>query len=58
MTKSNINDVFKSIYTKIISNKQKSLGKGSDWITDSVIEHKISISKYNPLPESSSIKLP
>ena len=27
--KSDIDDVFKSIYTKVISNIQKSLGKGS-----------------------------
>ena len=42
---SDINDVFQSIYTTVISNMQKSLGKGSDWITDSVIDHNISISK-------------
>ena len=46
--KSDIDDVFKSIYTTIISNIQKSLGKSSGWVTDSVIEHNISISKYNP----------
>ena len=36
---------------------KKSLGKGSRWIYDSVIEH-ISISKHNPLTGSSYIKLP
>ena len=36
----NIDDVFQSIYTTIISNIQKSLGKSSGWITDSVIERK------------------
>ena len=41
----------------VISNMQKSLGKGSGWVIDSVIEHNISISKYNPLAESSYIKL-
>ena len=41
-------DVLKSIYTKIIINKQKYLGKASSWISDSVIDHTISISKYNP----------
>ena len=50
--------MFKSIYTTIIANKQKSLGKGSGWIIDSVIDHNISISKYNPLVGSSCIKLP
>ena len=37
---------------------QKSLGKGSGWIIDSVIDHTISVSKYNFLAESSNIKLP
>ena len=37
---------------------QKSLRKSSSWIIDSVIDHAISISKYNPLAESSYIKLP
>ena len=41
---SDIDDVFQSIFSTIISNIQKSLGKGSDWIIDSVIEHTISIS--------------
>ena len=50
--------MFKSIYTTVITNIQKSLGKGSGWIIDSVIDHTISISKYNPLPGSSCIKLP
>ena len=54
-----IDDVFLSIYyTTIISNIQKSLGKGSGWIIDLVIHHTISISKYNPLAGSSYIKLP
>ena len=46
-----------SIYSTIISNIQKSLGKISGWMIDSVIDHTISILKYNPLPESSCIKL-
>ena len=50
--------MFKLIYTTIIANIQKSLGKGSGWIIDSVIDHTISISKYNPLAGSSYIKLP
>ena len=37
---------------------QKSLGKGSGWIFDSVIDHTISISKYNPLAGSSYMKFP
>ena len=52
-----IDNVFESIYT-IISNIQKVLRKGLGWIIDSVIDHAISISKYNPLARSSYIKLP
>ena len=48
-------DVFQSIYTTIILKKQKSSGKGSDWIIDSVID--ISFSKYNSLAGSSYLKL-
>ena len=58
INESDIGNVFKSIYTIIITNIQKSLGKSSGWIIDSVIDHTISISKYNPLAESSYIKLP
>ena len=36
---------------------QSSLGKGSGRISDSVIEHTISVWKYNPLTGSSYIKL-
>ena len=50
--------MFESIYSTIISKTQKSLGKGSDWIIDSVIHHTINISKYNPLTGNSYIKLP
>ena len=49
-------DVLEPIYTAIISNIQKSLSKGSDWIIDSVIEHNINISNLNPLAGSSYIK--
>ena len=50
--------MFKPIYTKITTNIQKSLGKGSGWINDSLIHHTISISKYNLLAGSSYTKLP
>ena len=53
-----MDDVFQSIYSTIITNIQKSLGKGSGWIIDSVINHTVIISKYNPLAGSSYIKLP
>ena len=50
--------MFLSIYTTIFANIQKYLGKVSDWTTDSVIDHTIIISKYNPLAGSGYIKLP
>ena len=53
-----IDDVFQSIYSTIMSNTQKYLGQDSDWITDSVIDHNLDISKHNHLPGSSYIKLP
>ena len=58
INESDIDNVFQSIYTAIITNIQKSLGKGSDGIFDSVIDHTISILKYNPLAGSSYIQLP
>ena len=58
INESDIDDAFKSIYTTIIENTQKPSGKGSGWIIDSVIDHTISISKYNLLAGSSYIKLP
>ena len=57
INESDIDDVFQSIYTIIISNIQKYLAKGTGWIINSVIEHNISISKYNPLARNSYIKL-
>ena len=58
INQSDIYDVFESIYSPITSNIQKSLGKGSGWIIDSVTEHNINILKYNLLPGVSYIKLP
>ena len=43
INESNIDDVFQSIYTTIVSNIHKSLRKDSGWIIDSVIDHTISI---------------
>ena len=53
-----MNNVFESIYSTIISNIQKCLGKGSGWIIYSVIDLTNSISKYNLLAGSSYINLP
>ena len=58
INESGIDDVFESIYSTIISNIQKSLGKGSGWIIDSVIDHTISILMHNPLAANSYIQLP
>ena len=48
-----INDVFQSFYATIITNIQKSLRKCSGWIIDSVTDHTISVSKFNPLAGNS-----
>ena len=40
-----------------MSNIQKYFRKGSGWIIDSVLDHIINISKYDPLDGSSFIKL-
>ena len=58
INKGDIDDVFKSIYTKIISNIQKSIGKESGWFIDSATVLNISISMYSPLAGSNYIKLP
>ena len=58
INESDIDGIFKSIYSTIISNIQKSLGKHSGCNIDLVIEHNISILKYNLLDGSSYIKLP
>ena len=52
-----IDDVFQSIYTTLMRILQTFLGKGSAWINNSVIDHTISILKYNHLAESSYIQL-
>ena len=41
-----------------MKNTRKSSLEDSGWIIDSVIDHIISISKYNPLAGSSYVKLP
>ena len=57
LNESDIDDVIQLIYTTILTNIQKSLGKGSGWVIDSVTDHTIGISKYSPLAGSSYIKL-
>ena len=58
INESDLDDIFKSIYTTIRSNIPKSLRKGLGWIINSAIEQNINISKYNPLAGTSCIKLP
>ena len=58
INESDIDNAFQSIFTAIMENIQKSLGKDWGWIIDSVIYHAISISKYNLLAGISYIKLP
>ena len=55
---SDIDDVFELNYSTTISNIQKSLGKGSCWITDSFTVHDINISKYYSIAGTSYINLP
>ena len=59
INESNTHDVFESMYTAVtvVSNIEKYLGKVWGWITDSVIDHNINISKHNALAGSSYIKL-
>ena len=57
INESDIDDVFQSIYTTIISSIQKPLGKHSGLIIDSVIDNNISISNHNPSAGSSYINL-
>ena len=58
INKSDIDDAFESVCNTIISNIQKSLGKDSSCITDSVTDHTINILKHKPWSGSSYIKLP
>ena len=50
--------MFDSVYSTIRSNIQNSLGRDSGWVIDSLSDHPLSVSKYNPLAGSSYIKLP
>ena len=49
INESDIDGVFKSIYTPIISDIPLFSGKNSGWIIDLVIDHDLNISNYNPL---------
>ena len=58
INESDIDDVFQSTYTIITKNMQKSSRKSSGQIIDSVVDHTISILRYNPLAGSSYMKSP
>ena len=45
INESDIDAGFESVNTTIISHLQKYLGKGSDWIINSVVSHTVNISK-------------
>ena len=45
INESDIDTGFESINTTIISHLQKYLGKGSNWIINSVVSHTVNISK-------------
>ena len=53
-----IDDVFKPIYTTVISYTQNYFRKVSDWIIDSAIDQTISFLKYNPSTGNCYIDLP
>ena len=50
INESDIEDLFKSIYTKIITSIKRSLWKDSGWIIHSVIDHCISVVIVYTLP--------
>ena len=58
INESGIDYVFETIYSTILSNTQKSLGKLSGLLIDSVTNYNNNISMYNPLACSNYIKLP
>ena len=57
INESDIDNAFQSISTTITTKIQRSLEKGSRWITDKTINHTISIPVYNSLAEYIYIKL-
>ena len=57
INESYVDDVFESIFSKIMSNIQQLLGKSSSWIINIFLDLTINISKYKPLSGSSYIKI-
>ena len=57
INESDTDDLFESIYTTIVFNKQKYLAVGLGCIIDSVVSHLMNISKYNLLAGRSCIRL-
>ena len=58
INESDVDNAFQLISTTTVTMIQKSLGKCSGWIIDSVIENTISISRYIRLAECIYIKFP
>ena len=52
VNESYVDGVFESIFSRIVSNIQKLLGKCSSGIINLVLDHIINISKYKPLSGS------
>ena len=57
MKESGIDNLFEPIYSTMISHKQKSLGEGSAWTIDFVIDCTISTSKSNRSAARTYVKL-
>ena len=51
LRKKDIDDVFKSVYSTIILNIQKSFERGLSWVIDSLMDHNINGSNYRKLPK-------
>ena len=57
INESDLDVAFESVFSTVILNIQKTIGKGSGWIIDSAIDHNINISKYTSLAGCSYIKI-
>ena len=51
LRKKDIDDVFKSVYSTIMLNIQKSFERGLSWVIDSLMDRNINGSNYRKLPK-------
>ena len=56
--KTNLEDVYKKVTTKIIESFSMYLKKGNGWVLEKVVRLGISVNKLNPPKGSSSVSLP